>query len=377
MEAKTLLANFRVRMKQGNCMLVTRKLKGPGKILVHKNVEVSPHDVLGHYKLALGFTKVNLAQELKVGPSEASKLLQKSVGQTVFQGELLASKKGLFGKSEVIVPTDGIFEGIDEKTGEAIIKLLPKDVTLVAGVFGVVQDVDHKKGEVLIKSLMKEIYGVCGTGGEREGFVNVISGNGELVNKNLVSEANRGQILVTGSLIMDELLKKALSCGVAGLVGGGLNFDDYIAMATRLNPFKRVGTEVGISVVAMEGFGIIPIGEDFFETLKVHNGKFAIIQGNLGRILLPSDDPNSILFCRKVELPFKEALGIRPEMMIGEVRVGAKIRLITPPFMGGQGEIVAIDNTPTKLDSGIITYMVTISTKSKKIRVPYSNLELI
>lgn len=322
---QALFANRRMRIKPHNCMVIKRQLKGVGNILVSKNVEVSPHDVIGHYKQVAGFTKVNAAEELGISAGEVPKLLKKAVGQTVFKGELIAQKNGLFNKGQIIATTDGIFQSVDEKTGEITFRLIPKEAALTAGVFGVVEQVDGQKGEVTIKSMMTEVYGVYGTGTEKEGFINVISGAADLVSKDKINITHKGQILVAGSLIMDTVIKKALGSGVSGIICGGLNMADYLAMATSLNPQKRVGSEIGISIIASEGFGAIPMGDDFFEILSRYAGKFAIIQGNMGRILLPSDDPNSILSCRKVGLPLKEALGVRPEIRVAEIKKVQKL----------------------------------------------------
>lgn len=372
-----LLANRRVRVNSNICMLVKRQLKGPGRIVAQVNTEISPHDVLGHYKLTLGFTKINVAQKLNINPSEIPKHLNKPVGQTIYKGELVASKKGLFNTSRITAPTDGIFESLDQKTGEVTFKMLPKDTSLTAGVFGVVESIDHVKGEITIKTMMTELYGLYGSGNEKEGFINVISGPADLVNKDAITEIHRGQILIAGALILEATIRKALNCSVSGIVGGGLNMDDYLAMVGSLNMEKKLGSEIGLSVIATEGFGIIPIGDDFFDILKKHAGKYAIIQGNIGRILLPSDDPNSILTCRKVALPPNEALGVRPQLSIAEIKLGSKVRLIAPPFMGAQGEVLAIDAKPTKLASGIWTYLITVGSKAKKIQMPFSNVELI
>lgn len=372
-----LLANHRIRINPGICKLVKRTLKGPGTILARKNTEIAPHDILGHSKLTAGFTKVNLSSELKVAPVEVSKYIKKTVGQAIFKGELLAFKKNLFGSSQIITPTDSIFESLDGNTGEATLRLISKDVALTSGVFGMIVGVDPQRGEITIKCMTTEVYGIFGTGSEREGFLNVISEPGDLVNASKISALHRGQILVAGSLVMEETIKKALTCNVSGIVCGGLNMDDYLSMAISLEPSKRVGTEIGISLIATEGFGLIPIGEDFQEVLRNHNNKFAMINGNLGRLLLPSNDPDSILSCRKVQLPEKQAEGTKPELTISEIKTGLKIRLIWPPFMGMQGIVSQIDKTPTKLDSGIFTYMLTIETKNRKIRVPYSNVETI
>ena len=377
MSVPALYANERIRIRPNICTLVKRKLRGPGRLLAQKNTEVSPHDVLGSFKQTLGFTKINLAQELSISPTEVPKCLQKAVGQTVFKGELIASKKGLFNKSQIFAPTDGVFQQLDEKSGNATFKLLPKEVPLAAGVFGVIQDVDHKNGEVTIKTMMTEVYGIFGTGYEKEGFISVLGEAADLINKESITDAHRGRIIVAGALILEETIKKAMSNAVSGIICGGVNLDDYLAMAGSLNPAKSTGLDVGISIIGTEGFGVIPIGEDLFELFKKYEGKYAIINGNAGRILLPSTDPNSILTCRKVGLPSYEELIKKPGITIGEIKIGSRVRLITPPFMGSQGVISEIDGNPTKMESGISTYLISVTTKNKKIRTPYSNIEIM
>lgn len=375
--ANLLFANKRIRINPGVCKIVKRTFKGPGDILVQKNTEIKPHDIIGHYKLTTGFTKINLALELNVAPAEVGKNLKKAVGGTIYKGELIASTKGFFGSSQIISPTDSIFESFDEKTGEATLRLIPKDVALTSGVFGVVENVDTRRGEISIKCMTTEIYGIFGTGSEREGFLNVISGPGDLVNASKITQENHGQILVAGSLVMEEAIKKALTCNVSGIICGGLNLEQYLSMAISLFPARRVGSEVGISVLATEGFGLIPIGEDLDRVLNSHNSKFAMINGNLGRLLLPSNDPDSILSCRKVSFPELEARGTKPELSVEEIKTGLRVRLIWPPFMGMQGTIRQIDNSPTILDSGIQTYLLTVEARNRKIRVPYCNVEII
>ena len=45
--------------------------------------------------------------------------------------------------------------------------------------------------------------------------------------------------------------------------------------------------------------------------------------------------------------------------------------------MGEQGKIISIDKIATTLPSGVVTYMITISTNTRKIRIPYNNVEII
>ena len=126
-----------------------------------------------------------------------------------------------------------------------------------------------------------------------------------------------------------------------------------------------------------EGYGALPIGDDIFQILKEHEGKYVFLSGNNPRLLLPSIEPDSIIRIRKVALSPHASLEKSPNTRIIETAVGESVRLIWPPYMGSQGQIVAIDEQPTLLPSGINCIMATVELKLRKLRVPLNNLEVI
>src|SRR3989344_2497791 len=158
MNNQPLFSNLRLRSRLNQCLHIKRFLKGKGKIKVSLNQEVSPNDVMAVYEISGGFTSINLARELNLSPK---------IGSTFFRGELLASKKSLFGQNFLTAPTDGVLENYNPKTGELRIKFSPKEVELTAGVFGVIDQLDPEKGEILIRTMVTEIFGVLGTGREK------------------------------------------------------------------------------------------------------------------------------------------------------------------------------------------------------------------
>ena len=82
-----------------------------------------------------------------------------------------------------------------------------------------------------------------------------------------------------------------------------------------------------------------------------------------------------MMYLRRVSLP-GDASEV-PEQQIVELKIGDNIRIISSPYIGIQGKVVVIDQTATKLPSGITVPMVTVDTKSKKIKVPYLNIEVL
>lgn len=374
----TLLnANFRARVNFNKCMHVKRTLVGKGKLLVNVNEEIQPHDILGKSNLSAGFSVINLAKKLGVSPSEGLKYLQRPIGKSIYRGELLAYKKGLLNKKFLTAPTDGLIENYDPESGELRIQFLPKEIPLTSGVVGIIDEVDHTLGEVVIKTIVTEIYGAFGSGKERSGILNVLGSRGDLVHSSQITEDLKQHIIVAGAVIYGEALRKAAGFGLFGIVSGGLNVEDYKGIINSIDPRSRIGSDVGMSIFATEGFGPLPIGEDIYGHLKKYDGKFVIISGNTSRLILPSNDLDSILTLRKISLPLTNLPTTSPEVVVKQLKLGSSVRIIWPPFMGATGIISEIDKSVTKLESGISTYLITVETSTKKIKVPYTNIELI
>lgn len=377
MEDQILYANSRQRVLSNRVVYVKRSLPGKVNITVSKNQEVIPYDVLGSSSINPGFFSINLAQKLGVSIGDALKYLQRPIGQTIFKGELLASKKGFFGKTNILAPTDGVIESYSNQTGELRLKFIPRQKPLVAGVYGIIEEVNNQTGEILIKTLVTEIRGIYGTGNEKGGFLNVLGNRGDLVSEDQITPDLAGHILVSGSLIYGEALRQAAGHGIAGIISGGFNVDDFKSIAGSIY-LQSQSPQVSISIIGTEGFGLVPIGDDLFNLIKSYNDKFVFINGKERRLWLPSNSSDSILTLRKTALPKKDLpMPGLPELNTEPIKVGFKVRIIWPPFMGSQGKIVSIDKSVTVLESGISTYLLTIETPSRKIKVPYTNIEII
>lgn len=371
------LVNFRPRVVPNRCVRVIRKIKGSGTLSVIKNQEVSPHDVIGTSMLSAGFTVINLAKDLNLSPLAAIKTLKKTVGVPIYKGELLAQKKNLFGSKNVIAPTDCLIEKINEQTGELVLKMLPKTIPLLAGVFGIIDEINNLTGEVYIKTIVTQIIGVYGSGRERGGFLRVLGGPSDLINASHITPSMKGDILVAGGLVFGLAIKKAMEYQVDGLISGGMNMDDYVSIAGSLYEPKKSHSDIGMSVVATEGFGALPIGEDIINCLKKFEGKFIFINGFGYNLLLPETSADVIVKARKISLPFPASGNMLPPVEKIMLRPGSKVRIAWPPFAGSQGIVIALDQSPTVLPSGISAECALVELSSRKIKVPLNNLELL
>lgn len=375
-----LLAPLRLRVETDIVTRVHRSLKGRGRLNVQAGQEVAPDHIIGSSEVSSGFRTVNLATLLSVSPKEVKNFLKREVGQKIYKGELLAFKaKGFFHPQRIVTaPTDGLIDFLNPQTGEIRITFLPKKVDLPAAVYGVVEAVDQNRGVVIIRTQVSKIYGMFGTGKARDGILTMVSKRDELVTASKIPQNLGEEILVGGGLIYKETISEAISLGINGIITGGINAKDYKGMAGgRLIFPKKLDNDIGISIIVCEGFGSIPIGEDIHEMLLNYNGRFVLIDGNLAVVNLPSFESSCMNAIRKTKLPSLAPL-VREynERQIGEVKLNQKARVVGSSFAGEQGKIIAIDASDTLLPSGIRTYLVTLETKRRKIKVPSTNIEI-
>ncbi len=357
---------------------IIRTIPTNGQILVHQNEELKPRDVVGKYPQSGGFRSINVSQELHVSPQEAEKYLTRTAGKSIYKGELLAEKKGFFGKKEIKSPTDAIIESFNKETGMVMLRLLPKEVPVISGVSGIVDFIDAESGNIHIKSLVTHVYGVLGSGKMRGGFLKVIGDQKNITMENQITPDVHQSIVVTGALVYKEAIKKALTYGAAGIIAGGINARDFKSLVGEANFRKGYGNELGISLWVEHGFGGLQITDRVFALLQQHAGQYIYIDGNNRRILFPSTNPDSIAKLRTVMLPIiqQEVVSL-PEERIGTIEKGQRVRMIWPPYMGSEAIVQAVDQQPTVLPTGSSTYLVTVEVAGQKIQVPFNNIEII
>ena len=373
-------ANSRVRIKKEVITHIFRNIPGQGKISAAVGQEVKPSDILGRAEISSGFRIINLAEDLGVSPQQVKKYLNRSLGQIIYRGELLAFKKGgmLGGKKIITAPTDGILDSLDSDNGHLTIRFLPHSLDLPAAVFGIIDVIREDQRRISIRCEVTQIIGIFGSGKVREGILKIIS-RSDLINTNQILPQYVEHIVVAGSLVYKDAILSSISKGVNGIITGGINAKDYRAMAGgRITFPRKMGSDIGLGVLVTEGFGSLPIARDVFEVLQQQNGRFALLDGNSGVLNLPSFESSSMDKVRRVSLPEISNVVIgQEEIAAMELKAGQVVRVIASPFMGEEGNLVSIDKTRSILPSGIKTYLINIQTKVRTIRVPYSNIEII
>ncbi|TSC64145.1 MAG: Uncharacterized protein G01um101493_219 [Microgenomates group bacterium Gr01-1014_93] len=377
-----MLINTRLRIEHERIYYIIRELLGTPKILVKEGQQIMPEDIVARSTINPGFRSINLSKLLNVSPKDIKKYLKIDIGKKIFKDELLAFKQGnLFGGKKFITsPTDAVLESLDEKTGDIKLAFLPQDLNIPAAFYGFVEKIDKLRNKILIKTCATKIFGLTGSGKIREGIIKLLGKEADLLSKNKISDNLAGSIIVGGGLVFEEALMSAISANVSGIITGGINAKDFKALSGgSLTTTPKFGTDIGLSIVVLEGFGSVPIAEDFYSILRQNNGKFALIDGNRSLVIIPSDDKECMLKIKSTHLPLKNLnlAEAKNDPILRELTLGSRVRVIGPNFFGEQGKILSIDKEKTTLPGGFRVFLCLIEAHSRKFKIPVQNIEII
>ncbi len=357
--------NLKVPIKQRilkSKLKLVRSLSSAGKILVKTGAVVKPEDVVAEGIIAPGFRSVPIAASLGLSESDAVKFLKVKPGDKVFTQQPIAIRKKLFGQTIIKSPIEGIVKDYDSQTGFLRIEFLRQREKLTAACWGKVTKVTANQS-VEIETQVLRICGIVGTGRAREGQLKVITKPADFLLPNLITQDLANSLIFGGAQITRAALAKALSLGVAGIVAGGIGASDFAeAGGGKLAPYWS-SSDVGITVVILEGFGLRMIDGEVYGAIEASNGKFAIIDGDQAEIILP-----------QAESVVREPAKFPEEKVL---KVGDIVKITDPAHLGITGKVTKLADQPQVSKIGLTNYLVEIETFSGKIVEPYTNLEIL
>lgn len=364
-----------LKVKDSVIVRKTRTLPIPGEVLVKLNDSVTYETIVASTNVSGGVQMSNAAMILDVGPSYLNLVMLKKVNDPVKKGELVGLSKQFFGlsKKELKAEVDGTIEMISEITGTIAIREAPVKITRDAYISGKVVEVIKDLGAV-IETPAALIQGIFGIGGEKQGIIKVVAGPKEILTPDMITEECIGKILVGGSLITEESLKKAIAVGAKGIIGGGIKRGD-------VNKF--LGYELGVAItgkenisltcIVTEGFGVMNIAENTYRLLSSLEGKMASIDGTTQiragvirpEIIVPFESKSK----RAEDETMASAQGMIP---------GTLVRIIREPHFGAIARIVELPIEPTKVETESKVRVAVVELEDgSKLLVPRANLELM
>jgi hypothetical protein len=323
---------------------------------VKEGDKVEAESVVAHCEVSAGQRLVKVAHMIGVSRRSVKKYLLRSIGDRIYQGEIIARKKGVLGvgKKELRSPVDGVITDVDQN-GDIIVKFLPLPVRLVAGAPGMV--VNIREDSITVRTFGTEIKGASGLGKAREGILKIIAKPNEFIIPQKIDASCQGRIVIGGSYLNRAAIEKALTVGVKGIVVGGIDYRDFVSLG--------INSDVGITIIVTEGFGNVTMGKDIYEAFNKLNDKFAFINGLDRTVLVPED--------RKVvdNKPLTQELW-------RELAVGDVVRYFRPDTEELVGVVEEISDNEIELESGLPAILATIKFLSgSRIKAPAANLEII
>ncbi len=359
-------------------IIKTRRLPLKGTVLSTTGTWVSPADKVARAELPGIMQPIKVASKLGIEPSEVPALLTVKVGDKVTRGDIVAVTKGMWGlfKSECKSNTTGTVELISNITGNVGVREAPTPIEVDAYIPGKIIEVLDGEG-VVIEAHGALIQGIFGIGGERRGEIMMItSGPDQPITADMITSAHAGKIIVGGSNLSGDALRKAHELGVTGIVVGGIVDKDLVDYLGYDIGVAITGHEdIPLTLVLTEGFGTIAMAGRTFNLLKSLVGKTASICGATQiragvirpEVIVADDTENAGGTAADEVVP---SFSLEP---------GTNIRIIREPYFGLLATVTALPHHLVTVGSGaeVRVLEAKLNSTGEIVTVPRANVEIV
>ena len=347
-----------------------------GEVVVESKKMVRPGDVVARTFLPGEVHPLNAANILNIPPEDVPGSMLKKAEDQIRKGELIGQTEGFWGlfKSRITATIDGTIESISGVTGQVFQRGKPVPVEVHAYIQGKVTEILEGEG-VVVETSGALVQGIFGIGGETFGRLQMAcSDPSEVLSPDQICDEHKEAILVGGSLVSEEALKKAIAIGVNGVIVGGFDDKDLRAfLGYDLGVAITGSEELGLTLVVTEGFGRIEMAERTFKLLKSCQGMEASISGAT-QIRAGVIRPEVIIPDGKTSAYHKEAIR---EVGAG-LAIGTPIRTIRQPYFGRIGKVSGLPADLVVLESGSKARVLEVEfVDGEKALIPRANVELI
>jgi len=364
-----------LKVLKNSKILKDRRLPLKGIVKSKIGDKVMPDDIVANTNLPGNVQMVNIANQLNIDATDINKYMLKKVGEQINKNEMIAETEGIFGffKSSALSPVDGTLESISDVTGQIVLRESPIPVEVDAYIEGKIENIISDEG-VIIKANGVFIQGIFGIGGESRGeIVTVVENRDSEITKEMITEGHKEKILIGGSFLSLDAYKKAIECEVAGVIVGGFNYYDLEEVLGYTLGVAITGSEnLNTSLIVTEGYGKIQMGQQTFELLNKHSGKFASINGAT-QIRAGVIRPEIII---PIDVEDSDEDNNDPGKS-GGMTVGSLVRVIRSPNFGKIGKVIELPPELRKMESETMVRVAIIDIDRNHVEIPRSNLEVV
>lgn len=271
-----------LKIKESMLVSKERKLPLQGKVLVEENQDVSFDTMVAETLVSGDPFIIQASISLGITPDALSDCMVKKIGEHVNKDEIIAKYSMFFGliKRSVTSPVQGSVEGVSDITGQIVVRGSPVPVHIEAYIPGKVVKIIPREGAI-VETRGAFIQGIFGIGGERHGEIRIaVDAPDDVLNAELVKQEDKGKILIGGSEVAIDALKKAVQVGASGIVVGGVESGDLKDfMGMDIGVAITGEEELGITMMVTEGFGKMNMHRKTFDIFRKFNGYMASING--------------------------------------------------------------------------------------------------
>jgi len=368
-----------LEVREGILVRKRRVLPIPGETLVKKGEKVDPKTIIARANLLGTFTTVDIRSDLGILQGEIKKAIKEwfkvKLGDVVKKGDILASRKYFFGRrvKESIAPASGTIDYIGNVTGKLHIRAPPVPVEVKAYIPGEVVEVIPQEG-VVIETFGAYVQGIFGVGGETHGELEiVVSSPDEILTEDKITSSHTGKILVGGSLITGEALKKAAKNHVNGIIVGSIEDDSLVNyLGYEIGVAVTGEEEVNTTLIMTEGFGKMSMLTWTFNLLKKFGGKQASISG--------ATHIRAGVIRPEIIIPLKpsDTTILDSEETSNQLKPGTIVRIIRGQEFGAFAKVFKLEPTSKQIETESRTaVIIVILENGNKLTLPRANVELI
>jgi hypothetical protein len=334
-------------------MVVERYLPLPGEILIAPNQRVTPETPVARCLLPGKPRLFNLAEYFEIAPKEAVKLVSKPVNTRLAENEVIAQKKGGLRGKTLKAPFECIISALDEDTG--YLSLTPAAVPFVleSHVPGTVVEIVPGWGaKIGLKA--SYIRGSVGIGGERQGVLRrMVATPNQPLTPEMLSERAIFYILLGGSTITAETLRKAVESKVRGIITGSMRAEELAKFLeySQTESLYKVGLnnwrfpadinnqDAPLTLVLTEGFGEMPMSSRIFEFLASQDSYTISVNGST-RLRRGWTRPEIIIPVSSSTDANRRPTNLNPDEQMPQV--GSMVRLVNPTMLGAVARVTGI-----------------------------------
>lgn len=363
-----------LKVKRGIVVSKTRRLPIPGEVYVKVGDSVNHNTVIARTHIRGNPEILGAATLLGVEPEDFERYLTKKVGDRVAKDETIAAFDALFGliKKRVASPVDGTVEVISNMTGQVIIRGAPIPLDVDAYVPGKVVNVLPKEGAV-IETNAAFIQGIFGIGGETHGKIKMAASSpDDEMTADSIAADDKGMVLIGGSVVTLDALKKAVETGVSCIVVGGIRYKDITTfMGSEIGVAITGEEEVSLTLIMTEGFGKIRMSQRIFDLFKSFEGCFASVNG--------ATQIRAGVMRPEIVIPHEKSMeqASRDELAAGMVP-GTLVRIIRQPYFGVVGKISDLPVELQQVEAEPYVRVVEVELdQGRVVTVPRANVEII